>query len=1315
MEATRRRGRRIARVTAALLPPLVVLVVQLALWPIFAPYAWFMFVPALFVTSWIGGRGVAIAASALTTVLIWWFFVPPEAALGKELRHLFAALVFFATGVLIALFHERLRRARRASLEALDALRRSHEETSRLYRKTREVDELKTRFFASVSHELRTPLTLVLGPADKLAGDPTLDERARSELDGIARNARVLLRHVEELLDVVKLDAGRMTPNRSRIDLAQLARLIADPFSTLARDRNIAFVVDAPEALDAELDPEQIRAVVTNLLSNALKFTPDGGRVRITVAEAPGERARIEVADSGPGIPPEEREAVFERFHQLGDRARGGTGLGLAIARDFVLLHGGTIAIGDAPEGGAVARVELPRRAPNGAAAARELSAADAAPARQLADELRRRQLPEAPHVETPATGPLVLVVEDDPDMNRFLCESIAERYRVASAFDGQEGLEAATALVPDVMLVDVMMPRMTGDVLVREVRSIPALDRTAIIVVTARADNELRVRLLREGAQDYLLKPFSVDELRARVDNLVASKRALEAESRLASLVEQAPDAIFVADLEGRFTEVNAAGCTLLGCSREEILGKRIVDFIPPEQVERLRQLRERLLAGGEEVAEGAMRRKDGTYVPVEVSSRILPDGRWQAFLRDISERTRMEERLRQSEGDLKRAQAVARIGSWRLDVQKNDLVWSEETYRIFGVRPGTPMSYEAFLAMVHPDDRERVDREWKAALEGAPYDVEHRISAGGEEKWVRERAELTFDEAGRLIGGIGTTQDIKDQKQIEQALQAAEQRAIDAASRIRAVAEASMAFADAVAALPERGVTSLMTMVAVQARLLTGAEYAAFGVGTDPEKPFDPWIQVGMPAELARRMARSPRPVGTLGVIARQGMELRVPDIRKVAEYRGLPPGHPPITSFLGVPIRFRGKSAGNLYLANKRGAREFTADDQRIAEILASRAGVALETAHLYQSEAVARTWLQAVVDQMPEGVLLLDENGRVTAQNRALRALAGAESDARDRFGNPIVLELLEDREPVAADELPYVRAILHGESVSAQEYEVRRADGSFVHVLVGAAPVLAFDGTRTGAVMAVQDITMLKELERQREEWTSIVAHDLRQPVNVIAMGASVLDAAEASLPPERRAKVIKSIHAAAGTLDRMIGDLMDASRIEAHRMTLERRATSLPALIAEVVERTPEVAGRCEVALAPGSQRHVLADPGRVEQVLTNLLSNAAKYGDPGARIRVDVVPRERELEVIVTNRGPGIAADELPRLFRRFERARTTRGRAPGIGLGLYVSKGLIEAHGGSIWAESTPEGITRFHFTLPYAQRQEAELAHA
>ncbi len=426
------------------------------------------------------------------------------------------------------------------------------EELGAAYEKSKELERLKTQFFANVSHELRTPLALIVGPADELLA-ANLPAEARRDVDVIARNARTLAKHVNDLLDVSKLEAGKMALALSEIDVAQLVRLVAAHFDALASERELAYAVEAPPTLPARVDPEKLQRVLFNLLSNAFKFTPVAGRIRCSLrAEGPEDSARgagfaIEVADSGPGVGVAEREAVFARFTRGDDdttRRVGGTGLGLAIAKEFVELHGGRIELGEAPEGGALFTIHLPSRAaadvpaPPGAVGQDEYAAG-------VVEELRAHPAPDDSAVGESGL-PRVLVVEDNPEMSRFIGDVLSGEFEISSAPDGEAGLAAALARPPDAILTDIMMPRMTGEELVRAVRRHHELDGVPVLVLTARADDALRAKLLRDGAQDYLMKPFVTEEVRARIANLVSVKRAREVLQR--ELTTQTHDVVALA-----------------------------------------------------------------------------------------------------------------------------------------------------------------------------------------------------------------------------------------------------------------------------------------------------------------------------------------------------------------------------------------------------------------------------------------------------------------------------------------------------------------------------------------------------------------------------------------------------------------------------------------------------------------------------------------------------------------------------------------------------------------------------------------------
>jgi signal transduction histidine kinase len=419
--------------------------------------------------------------------------------------------------------------------EANRRLEVANQELSRLYAATKELDELKTRLFSNISHELRTPLTLILGPVEWLLGCSGLDEEQRRWLATISRNAHALLRHVNDLLDVAKLEAGKMTLRYDDVDIVHLTRLTAAYFESLARERGIQFRVDTPEVLRVQADVEKVQRILVNLLANAFKFTPNSGHIHLYL-RWDGGQAAFGVEDSGPGVPQALREAIFEPFRQAENastRRHGGTGLGLAIVREFLELMGGRIQVDDSPLGGAAFRVNLPLttivETEVDAEPDTALPSIAAVSVEEYLHPLSHRYDVAAEETGDPDARalPLVLVVEDNREMHHFIRESLPSTMRTIGAYSGREGVDVAVAARPDLIISDVMMPDMSGEELVLALRSMPEFDSVPIILLTAKADDELKVRMLRGGAADFLTKPFLVAELIARVSNQLAISHA--------------------------------------------------------------------------------------------------------------------------------------------------------------------------------------------------------------------------------------------------------------------------------------------------------------------------------------------------------------------------------------------------------------------------------------------------------------------------------------------------------------------------------------------------------------------------------------------------------------------------------------------------------------------------------------------------------------------------------------------------------------------------------------------------------------------
>jgi signal transduction histidine kinase len=444
-------------------------------------------------------------------------------------------------------------------------LSKSRRSLKRSLAKMREYDRLKTEFFSNISHELRTPLTMILAPVERILDRQRgqLPEAAVNMLEMVRVNAGRLLELINKLLDFSKLEAGRMRLAPAPIDLNALVAELVGAARPLAEQRGIELVAQTDAALpQLAADKEKIDIVVSNLLSNAIKFTPSGGSVTLVTKKA-GDWVEVSVSDTGIGIAGADFDRIFERFVQVdgsSSREFTGTGLGLSLAKELVELHGGRIhveshlgqgtrfwfelpLVGQQPEDGlprppSIQRDGLGRPSSEEAGDERDVlnvsrenddRAAFASRRTRFADldtcPLGDRAQPTS-DAATPSNLPTVLVVDDTAEMRALLGELLSDDYRVLFARDGAEGMEMALRHSPDLILSDLMMPRVDGQELCRRVRANPTTSQTAFVLLTARTELSMKVDGLECGADDYLTKPFEEKELKARVRSLLKLRR---------------------------------------------------------------------------------------------------------------------------------------------------------------------------------------------------------------------------------------------------------------------------------------------------------------------------------------------------------------------------------------------------------------------------------------------------------------------------------------------------------------------------------------------------------------------------------------------------------------------------------------------------------------------------------------------------------------------------------------------------------------------------------------------------------------------
>ncbi len=445
--------------------------------------------------------------------------------------------------------------------------------------KLHEIDNLKTRFFANISHEFRTPLTLILGPVEARLGAlaPLPDEHPdKRDFKLMHRSARRLLTLINQLLDLSKLEAGSLKLEPTEGNLLGFLKALVYSFSSLAESRQIVLTFHSERtALPAMFDRDKVEKVVTNLLANALKFTPEGGTVAVTVSTlstgatavtrtglAPAAQQQfivITIADTGIGIPADRLGKIFDRFYQVdasNTREHSGTGIGLALTQELVHLQGGTIHVQSEEGKGTRFTVRLPLQEVQGAGEA--LLAPDdlvsePTPRRAGAPADAAPLTPPAPPVDMNA--PLLLIVEDNEEVRHYIHDVFAAEYRILEARNGEEGLKKALELVPNLVITDLMMPKMDGMELCRRLKTDERTSHIPVVLLTARASVESRLGGLETGADDYLTKPFHVHELQLKVRNLVAGRQQLR--ERFAREVKLEPRAIAITSADEKFLRV--------------------------------------------------------------------------------------------------------------------------------------------------------------------------------------------------------------------------------------------------------------------------------------------------------------------------------------------------------------------------------------------------------------------------------------------------------------------------------------------------------------------------------------------------------------------------------------------------------------------------------------------------------------------------------------------------------------------------------------------------------------------------------------
>ncbi len=754
------------------------------------------------------------------------------------------------------------------------------------------------------------------------------------------------------------------------------------------------------------------------------------------------------------------------------------------------------------------------------------------------------------------------------------------------------------------------------------------------------------------------------------------------QSQARLRDLIETTSDMVWEVDARGVYTYVSPRVRDLLGYEPDEVLGRTPFDLMPPEEARRVRRIFESIAAQRQpfHLLENVNRRKDGRMVVLESSGMPFFDEKgalagYRGVDRDITERKRVEEELRAT-GE--RLRIYARVVEHSPDL----IVVFDREYRLRLVNPayiafrGRPpeevIGHKAAEMLGEQVFQERVRPQLDRALAGATVQFGAWFTSPTLGQRFLEVAyyPLRVDSTVEYVVAV-----MRDQTERE---------------RVRAERERLLAEVDAQRQRFQTVIESASVAIAVLRvpdltfEIINPAAHA-YLPGTEA---------VGRPlAQVSPAIAPLLRPM--VDQVLATGEPYRSVDTPLMVRRTAGGPLEEAYFTLTLVPLR---------------------AADGHIDSIL----GMAIETTEQVRArrriEELAREaeqramLLDATINAMADGLIITDSAGRVTRANAAAARILGVAPGALQSTaeGWELLRPETPDGRPVPYKEAPDQRA-LRGETLHGQVLAFHPRPDRTVWTSGSAAPIRGPDGHIVGAILTFADITPLHELQEQREDMLRAVSHDLRNPLAAVMGHAQLLLRLleEAGLTG-REAQSARAIITGCERMNTMIQDLVDAARSEARQLQLQLSPVDLPSFIAHLLQRQAEVMETARIRIEPGAVPPVLADPSRLERILLNLLSNALRYSTPGTEVTVRFGQRDGEVITSVIDRGPGIAPEELPKLFQRYYRPAAAPTRREGVGLGLYITRVLVEAHGGRIWAESTPGEGSVFSFSLPLAGKR-------
>ena len=1186
-----------------------------------------------------------------------------------------------------------------------------------------EIDKAKTVFFNNISHEFRTPLTLILGPLEELMKQPQnqLSLQNLANIETTHRNAMRLLKLVNTLLDFSRIESGRQQANFTLVDIATFTKDLASSFRSLIEKAGLTLTVHADSVIQpVYVDKQMWEKIVFNLLSNAFKYTLQGSiTVKLFTENA---KLVLQVMDTGIGIPEKELPHMFERFHRIegaSGRTHEGTGIGLSMIKELIHLNKGTIKVESKEGKGSMFTVTIPTGKDHltfsqinnkGQDFEETISNAYVEEATILLDSSCEKhstgKVSAGENEEEKKT--IILIVDDNADMRAYLKTLLEKTFYVITANNGMDALHRIKEQTPSIILSDIMMPIMDGVQLLQEIKQNVKTAAIPVILLTARAGEEARIKGYDIGADDYLVKPFSAKELLARIrSQLKIAATRKHTEQQLKNLFMQAPIAMCIFRGPEYIVEVaNEKMLELWGKNAGEVLNKPVFIGMPDAKDQGFEQLLDSVYKTGRtfvanELPINLLRkgRLEKVFVKFVYEALFNEDGSVSgvmALADEITEQVMARQKIEDAEERVRLATEAAELATWDLDLQNDQIIHSSRLAEIFGYHSSEKLAHDQMRKQIHPDDLNKiVIKAFELALQTGTCYYEARVVKPDKKiSWVRVQGKVFYDNENQPVKLIGTLKDITEEKNNQRILQESE-------LKFRLLADS----------MPQ------LIWTGDAMGNLNYFNQAIFDYsGLTPGQIVDGWMQTIHPDDREESLKEWANSL-TTGKDFLFEHRFRKHD----GEYRWQLSRAIPQKDLNGNIQMWVGTSTDiqdQKIFANKleKKVHERTQELKKINE-------------ELIKSEERYHLMVEEVQDY---AILYLNRQGIIENWNKGAERIEGYK--ASEIIGkNFSVFYTTEDKQNNLPETL-LNQAVVSGKALQ-EGWRVRK-DGSLFWASIVITAVHNAENNVIGFSKVTHDLTEKKDiidklkinaeqieqknkaLEKMNAELQSfayVSSHDLQEPLRKIQTFAARIIEKESQNLSATGSDYFMRIQRSANRMQILIEDLLAYSRTN----TTERVFTKmdLKQIVAEVKNDLKETLAEKQATLDTDEMCQADIIPFQFRQLMFNLIGNSLKFSKPEipaqiklqskivttAELETDILPSQKKYcHITVSDNGIGFDPLYKERIFEVFQRLHGKEEYA-GTGIGLAIVKKIVENHNGVIQATSELDKGSRFDIYIP------------